>query len=509
MPMRLGLSKVEELRRRRVLENLDQLKRLTGIPPEKENVIKKLYGIEEKKAPQERPKRNPNEQTRRLRSHSTIDDSNPTAPKKLGKVKKSRAISLEYSDSGSDWLSSGDEWTPDTHSTDLETGHGFGRLSKLKNPKAQLVCSQKGICKGGVMKVTPTEEGRRYPLREKKPANYSTVTQIPEDDRFLYCYVCNVSVIDGCLEHPIEWVQNNPITLCDAAKDHEVYFQRRKCVCGTPYYLHASCTAPRDWVRVWKSGIHGAGFGVWANKDIKCGTTFGPYGGVVVNLDDMEDDEFTRRSRGGYAWLVRNNLGGVKSHLVDARNPLRSNWLRFVNCARCDEEQNLVTIQYRGKIYYRACQDITSGSELLTYYGTEFAAELESWCGSRSPTISLCGAELVERQNHESNSTKPVSKRTSYVCEFCGKNFSYNGHLRLHVDTIHLKRTSYVCEFCGRNFSYNGNLRLHVDTIHLKRTSYVCEFCGKNFTQNGNLRRHVDTIHLKKANSSKNREDAE
>ncbi|KAA3673029.1 uncharacterized protein DEA37_0010600 [Paragonimus westermani] len=254
--------------------------------------------------------------------------------------------------------------------------------------------------------------------------------------RLTDCYVCNVSVIDGCLKHPIEWVANNPITVCDAAKDHEVYFQKGKCVCGTPYYLHASRTAPQDWVRVWKSGIYGAGFGVWANKDIKCGTTFGPYGGVVVNLDEVEDDEFTRvsslilpwlvnllipihhdlysyfnvvlfveirqqtpfmwigviglsglnevwiiytltataectRSRGGYAWLVRNNLGGVKSHLVDARNPLQSNWLRFVNCARCDEEQNLVTIQYRGKIYYRACKDITSGSELLTYYGTE------------------------------------------------------------------------------------------------------------------------------------------
>ncbi|VDP92983.1 unnamed protein product, partial [Echinostoma caproni] len=43
----------------------------------------------------------------------------------------------------------------------------------------------------------------------------------------------------------------------------------------------------------------------------------------------------------------------------------------FVNCARCEEEQNLVTIQYRGKIYYRACEDIQKNKELLTYYGSE------------------------------------------------------------------------------------------------------------------------------------------
>ncbi|KAF5401633.1 hypothetical protein PHET_04683 [Paragonimus heterotremus] len=61
-----------------------------------------------------------------------------------------------------------------------------------------------------------------------------------------------------------------------------------------------------------------------------------------------------------------------------------------------------------------------------------------------------------------------------------------------------LEQRSHACEFCGKNFSQNGSLRLHVDTVHLKHRSHACEFCGKNFSQNGNLRLHVDTVHLSK-----------
>lgn len=49
---------------------------------------------------------------------------------------------------------------------------------------------------------------------------------------------------------------------------------------------------------------------------------------------------------------------------------------RYVNCARDDEEQNLVAFQYRGQIFYRTCQVIRPGCELLVWYGDEYGAEL-------------------------------------------------------------------------------------------------------------------------------------
>ena len=53
-----------------------------------------------------------------------------------------------------------------------------------------------------------------------------------------------------------------------------------------------------------------------------------------------------------------------------------SNWLRYINCSRVEEEQNLVAFQFQGKIYHRAYKDIKVGDELLVWYGDEFAHQL-------------------------------------------------------------------------------------------------------------------------------------
>ena len=69
--------------------------------------------------------------------------------------------------------------------------------------------------------------------------------------------------------------------------------------------------------------------------------------------------------------------GGKVSHVVDAIDEAESNWMRFVNCARFEDEQNLVAFQHRGKIYYRTCKPIEPGKELLVWYGDEYACNLD------------------------------------------------------------------------------------------------------------------------------------
>ena len=52
-------------------------------------------------------------------------------------------------------------------------------------------------------------------------------------------------------------------------------------------------------------------------------------------------------------------------YYVNGADVQESNWMRYVNCSRVEEEQNLVAYQYRGEIFYRAYKDIQPGSELL------------------------------------------------------------------------------------------------------------------------------------------------
>ena len=56
---------------------------------------------------------------------------------------------------------------------------------------------------------------------------------------------------------------------------------------------------------------------------------------------------------------------GKTSHFIDASDPKESNWMRFVNCARSEEEQCVTAYQHQGEVYYRAHKDIHPGTELL------------------------------------------------------------------------------------------------------------------------------------------------
>lgn len=46
--------------------------------------------------------------------------------------------------------------------------------------------------------------------------------------------------------------------------------------------------------------------------------------------------------------------------------------MRFIRCARHKLEQNLLSFQYCGNIYYRAFKDIAPGTELLVWYDNHY-----------------------------------------------------------------------------------------------------------------------------------------
>lgn len=74
--------------------------------------------------------------------------------------------------------------------------------------------------------------------------------------------------------------------------------------------------------------------------------------------------------------LARLSKNGKFSHFLDGRDENHSNWVRFVNCSRCEDEQNLVAYQFRGEIYYRTYKPVIPGKELLVWYGESYAKDL-------------------------------------------------------------------------------------------------------------------------------------
>ena len=67
---------------------------------------------------------------------------------------------------------------------------------------------------------------------------------------------------------------------------------------------------------------------------------------------------------------------GRVSFYLNGRNEAYGNWMRYINCSRIEQEQNMIALQYHGSIYYRVYKDVAPGKELLVWYGAEYAVEL-------------------------------------------------------------------------------------------------------------------------------------
>ncbi|XP_053526957.1 histone-lysine N-methyltransferase PRDM7-like [Artibeus jamaicensis] len=191
-----------------------------------------------------------------------------------------------------------------------------------------------------------------YSLRERKGCVYQEVTE-PQDDDYLYCKKCQ-NFINSCAVH------GPPTFIKDSAVDK-----------GHP---HRSALTLPPGLRIRPSCIPEAGLGVWNEAaDLPVGLHFGPYAGHIT------EDEEAAKSR--YSWLI--TKGRNCYEYVDGKDRSWANWMRFVNCARDDEEQNLVAFQYYGQISYRTCQVIRPGCELLVWFGDEYGRELGSKWGRK------------------------------------------------------------------------------------------------------------------------------
>uniref|UniRef100_A0A2K5SD85 Uncharacterized protein n=1 Tax=Cebus imitator TaxID=2715852 RepID=A0A2K5SD85_CEBIM len=205
-------------------------------------------------------------------------------------------------------------------------------------------------------------EGKMYSLRERKGHAYKEVN----------CEMCQNFFTDSCAAHgPQTFVK-------DSAEDKG-------------HSNHAALSLPPG-LRIRPSGIPQAGLGVWNEaSDLPLGLHFGPYEGRVT-----EDEE---AANSGYSWLVRITWRNCYEY-VDGKDKSWANWMRYVNCAGDDEEQNLVAFQYHRQIY-RTCRVIRPGCELLVWYGDEYCQELDIKWGSKWKKELMAGRGKVSlRRQH-------------------------------------------------------------------------------------------------------------
>ncbi|XP_039762484.1 probable histone-lysine N-methyltransferase PRDM7 [Pararge aegeria] len=169
----------------------------------------------------------------------------------------------------------------------------------------------------------------------------------PSLDEYVFCAECRDYVFEYCSIHgPLLIVPD------DKVPSKSPY---------PPIVPRAALTIPHVFLHLAPSIIPGAGLGVFTTLSLPSGVRFGPYQG-------KKSKEVTS----SYCWQLYDR-NGKRSHVVDADDANSSNWMRYVTCSRHWCEQNLVAFQYRGELYYRTIKIVPRFTELMVFYGGEFA----------------------------------------------------------------------------------------------------------------------------------------
>ncbi|XP_062387724.1 histone-lysine N-methyltransferase PRDM9-like [Sardina pilchardus] len=251
---------------------------------------------------------------------------------------------------------------------------GVSKREWLKQQKQQLNSYQRGGSLRNRPRVSYTEE------------------DVPRDEDYLYCEDCESFYIEECGVHgPPNFTPDTPAPV------------------GVPD--RARLTLPPG-LEVRTSNIPNAGLGVFnQGQTVPRGTHFGPYEGEVTDRDEAIES--------GYSWVIYKSRHS--DEYIDAKRDTHSNWMRYVNCARDVEEQNLVVFQYRGGILYRCCKPIGPGEELLVWYGEDYARDL--------------GISFDYLWDVKSSATEVTASQV-FPCSLCP--FAYTAQIFLHK---HIKRS--------------------------------------------------------------------
>ncbi|XP_046662986.1 histone-lysine N-methyltransferase PRDM9-like [Homalodisca vitripennis] len=266
-------------------------------------------------------------------------------------------------------------------------------------------------------------------------------------------------------------------------------------------------------VHVAKSKIPGGGSGVWTTVGLPGHARLGPYEGKKSDQPDPL----------GYSWTIMKNR--KVDHYIAADSTVTSNWMRFVNCARHESEQNLMAFQYKGHLYYRTVKPVPPKAELFVWYGKEYAEKLgislESFhsrntshlknlvfpcdrcnttytsplylenhrkvCkGNRGPKI------LVEPDSLPSDVRTLGSLRDGkqvYSCPVCQYETGYLQNMKLHL-LAHTGQKPHTCDVCGKGFSQTSHLVTH-RRIHSGEKQFKCTVCTYSCNRSSDLHMHM------------------
>ncbi|KAK8756347.1 hypothetical protein V5799_000950 [Amblyomma americanum] len=200
--------------------------------------------------------------------------------------------------------------------------------------------------------------------------------------------------------------------------------------------------------------------------------------------DNNEADRPGDHPENGALTSVENTMlhKSGEAALGDGPPPESSDWMRYLNCAPNQRDQNLVACIRDGKLCYRTRRAIGAGQELLVEDGTAL-----------DKTVLTVGKPLNSGEPAQDADSGVTGQRLIFTCDTCGSLFSSQDLLDRHRRAMHRppeQAGQHRCAQCPYSSCHESDLTMHAMT-HAGEQFFVCGMCSKRFPSKFSLRLHM------------------
>ncbi|XP_018399988.1 PREDICTED: PR domain zinc finger protein 10-like isoform X1 [Cyphomyrmex costatus] len=306
----------------------------------------------------------------------------------------------------------------------------------------------------------------------------------------------------------------------NCAKDDSSNLTDVCTIADQPVPSRAVATLPGSYLLLNKlSTSHGSAnnvtYGVFAKRNIRRRTQFGPIEGVLCTYDgspfentlpllfETQDGEFLK---------------------VDVSNENTSNWMRFVRPALTYKEQNLIICQQKDGIVFLTNRNILPKEELKAGPSPDYANrrnlpilkpdikdekevvnQTSTWPRLDNHSYNRYIKMFRDRNMKEKENSRQNKCNKDWKCSVCNLIFRTACLLNLHVavhfsNDIKIENQMSTCPQCGQEFQKQSELVNHVSQhgrtalSKAKRLtplgSYKCSMCYKRFATKIRLQQH-------------------
>ncbi|KAG5336818.1 PRD10 protein, partial [Acromyrmex heyeri] len=307
----------------------------------------------------------------------------------------------------------------------------------------------------------------------------------------------------------------------NCAKDDSSNLTDVCTIADQPVPSRAVATLPGSYLLLNKlSTSHGSAnnvtYGVFAKRNIRRRTQFGPIEGVLCTYDGS--------SFGNALPLLYETQDG-EFLKVDVSNENTSNWMRFVRPALTYKEQNLIICQQKDGIVFLTNRNISPKEELkagpspdyanrrnlpilkpdIKDEKAEVANQTSTWPRLDNNSYNRRIKMFRDRNMKEKENSRQNKCDKEWKCSACKLIFRTACLLNLHMavhssNNIKIENQMSTCPQCGQEFQKQSELMNHVSQhgrtalSKAKRLtplgSYKCSMCYKRFATKIRLQQH-------------------